>query len=115
MPSLPRMRVSVRLLTTIRPWSTSSGVYGPGLVEIAVQGQPAGPTRSIACRSTSRAPLPGRSVHAQGQVEVFDEVLNAGTDVLIEALETVSRENMEADIRRFVEALDKGLIEPFDF
>jgi hypothetical protein len=56
-----------------------------------------------------------RSVHTQEAVERFDEVLNAGTDELIESLETLSRENMQADIDRFVRALDCDLIEPFDF
>ena len=56
-----------------------------------------------------------RSVHGQDEVERFDEVLNGGTDVLIESLETLTRENMEADIEAFVRALEKDLIEPFDF
>ena len=56
-----------------------------------------------------------RSVHSQGEVEAFDEVLNAGTDELIEALETATREHMQADVERFVEALESGLIQPFDF
>jgi hypothetical protein len=56
-----------------------------------------------------------RSVHTQDEVERFDEVLNGGTDVLIESLETLTRENMEADIEAFVRALDADLIEPFDF
>jgi hypothetical protein len=56
-----------------------------------------------------------RSVHSQEAVERFDEVLNAGTDELIESLERLSRENMQADIDRFVRALDTDLIQPFDF
>ena len=56
-----------------------------------------------------------RSVHTQDEVEQFDETLNGGTDALIESLETLSRENMEADIEAFVRALDADLIEPFDF
>jgi hypothetical protein len=56
-----------------------------------------------------------RSTHSQAEVEAYDEVLNQGTDVLIEALETVTRENMEADIERFVQALESGLIQPLDF
>ena len=56
-----------------------------------------------------------RSVHGQKAVERFDEVLNEGTDELIEALERLARENMQADIDRFVRALDTDLIQPFDF
>jgi hypothetical protein len=56
-----------------------------------------------------------RTIHTQDEVERFDEVLNAGTDTLIESLDTLSRENMEADIEAFVRALDADLIEPFDF
>jgi hypothetical protein len=56
-----------------------------------------------------------RAVHTQDEVERFDETLNNGTDALIESLETLSRENMEADIEAFVRALDADLIEPFDF
>ena len=56
-----------------------------------------------------------RSIHRQDTVEVFDEILNAGTDALIETLEKLTRENMEADIQRFVDALEQGHIEPMDF
>jgi len=56
-----------------------------------------------------------RGVYAQEVVERYDAVLNEGTDTLIEALEKASRENMEADIERFVQALERDLIEPFDF
>jgi hypothetical protein len=56
-----------------------------------------------------------RAVHTQDEVERFDETLNNGTDALIESLETLSRENMEADIEAFVRALEADLIEPFDF
>lgn len=48
-------------------------------------------------------------------VDVFDEILNDGTEMLLESLRTFSRVNMEEDIERFVRALDTGLIEPMDF
>jgi hypothetical protein len=56
-----------------------------------------------------------RSVHSQEAVESFDELLNGGTDELIESLERLTRENMQADIDRFVRALESDLILPFDF
>ncbi len=48
-------------------------------------------------------------------VEQFDEVLNDGTEQLLENLRTFARVNMEEDIERFVRAIDTGLIEPMDF
>lgn len=56
-----------------------------------------------------------RAEHDQDTVERYDTVLNGGTDALIETLERVTRENMEAEIERFVAALEHGHIEPFDF
>jgi len=56
-----------------------------------------------------------RDMFAQDQVEQFDETLNVATDQVIEALEKVSRENMSADIERFVAALEADHIVPFDF
>ncbi len=56
-----------------------------------------------------------RSIFRHSDVERFDEVLNRGTDRLIDDLEQVSRANMEADIDRFVQALGEDAITPFDF
>ena len=56
-----------------------------------------------------------RDVFAQEQVELFDETLNVATDRVIDALETAARENMSADIERFVAALQADHIVPFDF
>jgi len=56
-----------------------------------------------------------RGVWDQADVERYDAILNAGTDSLIESLERITRENMEAEIERFVDALEHGHIEPFDF
>jgi hypothetical protein len=54
-------------------------------------------------------------VHRHTDVERFDEVLNRGTDRLIDDLEQLTKANMEADIERFVTALEEDLITPFDF
>jgi hypothetical protein len=56
-----------------------------------------------------------RSTFDQEAVERFDDVLNAATDSLIDTLERVSRDNMRAEIDRFVEALEQNHILPFDF
>ncbi len=56
-----------------------------------------------------------RDVFTQEQVERFDETLNVATDRVIDALETALRENMTADIERFVAALQADHIVPFDF
>jgi hypothetical protein len=56
-----------------------------------------------------------RDVFGQEQVELFDENLNVATDRVIDALETAARENMSADIERFVAALEADHIVPFDF
>jgi hypothetical protein len=56
-----------------------------------------------------------RDVFGQDQVEQFDEMLNVATDRVIDALETATRENMTADIERFVAALNADHIVPFDF
>ena len=56
-----------------------------------------------------------RSTFDQEAVERFDDVLNAATDSLIDTLERVSRDNLRAEIDRFVEALEHDHILPFDF
>ena len=56
-----------------------------------------------------------RGIHRHTDVERFDEVLNRGTDRLIDDLESLTRANMEADIDRFVAALATDSIVPFDF
>lgn len=52
---------------------------------------------------------------ADDAVDEFDEILNDGTEQLLESLRTFARVNMEEDIERFVKALAIGLIEPMDF
>jgi hypothetical protein len=56
-----------------------------------------------------------RGIFRHNDVERFDDVLNRGTDNLIDELEQLTRANMEADIDRFVEALASDAITPFDF
>jgi hypothetical protein len=56
-----------------------------------------------------------RGIYRHQDVERFDEVLNRGTDRLIDDLEQLTRANMEADIDRFVSALESDAITPFDF
>lgn len=56
-----------------------------------------------------------RGIYRHTDVERFDEVLNRGTDRLIDDLEGLTRANMEADIDRFVDALNSDAITPFDF
>jgi hypothetical protein len=56
-----------------------------------------------------------RSEYDQATVERYDGALNDATDVLIESLEQLTRENMEAEIERFVSALSADHIVPFDF
>jgi hypothetical protein len=56
-----------------------------------------------------------RAEYDQGTVERYDGALNDATDQLIDSLETLTRENMEAEIERFVTALAADHIVPFDF
>lgn len=51
----------------------------------------------------------------QDDVEVFDDVLNDGTEALLMALRDTSRQNMEEDVERLIEALQDDLIHPMDF
>jgi hypothetical protein len=56
-----------------------------------------------------------RAEYDQSTVERYDGALNDATDQLIDSLETLTRENMEAEIERFVKALSADHIVPFDF
>jgi len=51
----------------------------------------------------------------QEAVEVFDDVLNEGTEDLLVTLRSFARANMEADIERLIEAIHSDLILPMDF
>lgn len=52
---------------------------------------------------------------AQDEVEVFDDVLNDGTEALLVALRDFARANMEADVECLIAAIRHDLIEPMDF
>ena len=51
----------------------------------------------------------------QATVDRFDEVLDRGTDELVDTLQEIVRLNMQEEINRFVEALDADEIWPDDF
>jgi hypothetical protein len=51
----------------------------------------------------------------QDAVEAFDDTLNEGTEQLLNTLRACSRANMEAEIERFISAVNDGAIEPMDF
>jgi hypothetical protein len=53
--------------------------------------------------------------HAQDVMEVFDVVLDDGTDALIRALHTLTAERMQEDVERFAAALRAGALLPEDF
>jgi hypothetical protein len=57
----------------------------------------------------------GGGVYAQGVVDRFDEVLDHGTDRLLDDLSLLARANMEEQVERFVRALRLDLILPEDF
>jgi hypothetical protein len=54
-------------------------------------------------------------VFEQAAVERFDDELDRGTEALVRDLKRLMHANMEADIERFVEALEHGHIAPEDF
>ena len=54
-------------------------------------------------------------VFDQAAVERFDDELDRGTEALVRDLKRLMHANMEADIERFVEALEQDHIAPEDF
>ena len=54
-------------------------------------------------------------VYSQEVVDRFDMTLDAGTEALIDDLQSLMRANMEEEIERFVTALGAGFILPEDF
>jgi hypothetical protein len=54
-------------------------------------------------------------VFDQATLDRFDEVLDWGTDDLIDDLEVLVQANMEGDVERFVSALNADAIWPMDF
>ncbi|SRR5712691_4344419 len=57
----------------------------------------------------------GTDVFGQDEVERYDDLLNAGTDAMIDVLERVTRQNMADHLERFVRALRDDGIMPIDF
>ncbi|WP_217914164.1 hypothetical protein [Miltoncostaea marina] len=53
--------------------------------------------------------------YGQDEVEVFDDVLNDGTEDLLITLRTFARSNMEADVERLIDAINADRIIPMDF
>jgi len=51
----------------------------------------------------------------QDDIELFDDVLNEGTEEVLIQLKEISIEAMELDVERFIGALAADAIEPMDF
>jgi hypothetical protein len=51
----------------------------------------------------------------QDEVELFDDVLNEGTEELLVSLRNFARANMEEDVERLIEAIRLDRIQPMDF
>jgi hypothetical protein len=54
-------------------------------------------------------------VHDQKTMDRYDEVLDDGTEALLDDLMQLSRAIMEEEVERFVDALRRDLIQPEDF
>jgi CO/xanthine dehydrogenase Mo-binding subunit len=54
-------------------------------------------------------------VHDQRVMDAFDEVLDEGTEGLLEDLSELSRAIMEEEVARFIDALQRDLVIPEDF
>jgi hypothetical protein len=54
-------------------------------------------------------------VHAEAEIDAFDEELDLGTRALNEVLKTLEHENMEFVVETFAAALDADLISADDF
>lgn len=57
----------------------------------------------------------GSGVHEQDAVDRLDEILDDGTQAVLDDLELLTRANMQEQIDRFVTALRDDLIVPEDF
>jgi hypothetical protein len=57
----------------------------------------------------------GSGIHDQRTMDRFDEVLDDGTEALLDDLTHLSRAIMEEEVDRFVDALHRDLIQPEDF
>jgi hypothetical protein len=54
-------------------------------------------------------------VFEEDAIALFDETLDHGTEALVEDLRQLARANMEADVDRFIAALDADYLLPEDF
>lgn len=57
----------------------------------------------------------GSEVHDQKVMDAFDEILDEGTEGLLEDLSELSRAIMEEEVARFIDALERDLVVPEDF
>lgn len=57
----------------------------------------------------------GEGVFAQSDVELLDEELDKGTQVLVRDLKHLMHANMEDEVERFIDLLHAGHIWPIDF
>lgn len=74
--------------------------------------------RKGAWRVTLRCPdceWTGGGTYAQSVVDRFDEVLDDGTEAVLDDLRALTRANMEEQIERFVAALEADQVLPEDF
>jgi hypothetical protein len=51
----------------------------------------------------------------QPEVEAFDDVLNEGTEAVLDELRRLSRENMAEDVERLIALINADVILPMDF
>lgn len=56
-----------------------------------------------------------RGAFAHADVERFDDVLNRGTDAMIDLCELLTRENMQHDVEQLIFAINNDHILPCDF
>lgn len=76
---------------------------------------PAGPLRWSVALRCPECEWRGDGVYAQDVVDRFDEVLDGGTQALLDDLELLTRANMEEQVESFATALRDDLIVPEDF
>ena len=80
-----------------------------------VDWSPAGPLRWSVALRCPECEWRGGGVYAQEIVDRFDEILDDGTQALLDDLELLTRANVEEQIENFASALRSNLILPEDF
>lgn len=80
-----------------------------------VDWSPAGPGRWSVALRCPECEWRGGGIYAQEVVDRFDEVLDDGTQALLDDLELLTRANMEERVETFATALRENLILPEDF